>query len=520
MAGNPIFYEFCKYIDRTIFSEENIGNVVALVVDKTFINRFCDMQKVSEKSLMLAAKASLWPSYGNKYDILRIKGILAIQLYATTFMRDSAYVSAKNYRDRLVEILSWDMDSLQSWMKEYQDRYWSELYGWCDRHGFTIAKSYPKPVSGRYVQYPIQQAERVFTEEELLHFACYFNDSKLSSGEDISEESFWRIISKDTLRMYAHCSHAINILYTYSKDGYSQIYNYYLRWDGSFKYMYDQVKRIAPTRLDNLYMDEALSHIDIRDEDFNVTNRIDVEDLTIFRLNGLYTFKRDGFILFKKNDIYENYWEETRFLQEEEEGIAIRFIGNGRNYARCCPVIKRTHDIEIYSIKGSTSNPDLYTEKKFYFLEGGLKIARMKYILGGAPLLRINRATKYWIDGIAYETTKSNALIIIPDDEGHHYIKFPSQPKLEFSITKTRLKKHVWNDTYSKWNIKKENNSWESVSTETGVVGLDFSCMIHNQKRTDKPISSWAQIHVFGKKNIETDNIVVKLLRHTRNGYI
>ena len=515
MATTLLFKQFCDYVDNTIFSEENMGAVVAFVIDKNYIERFCEVNGTTERELMLAVKDSLWSSYLSP-SLQQIKGILAIQLYAASKRANSNGLTSVNYRDRLVQVLDWDIELLQDWMVNNQDRYWKKLYDWCDEKGFIIAKSYPKYGAGRYVQYPTQQAERVFTEEELLYIACYFYDSKLSPGEDISEKSFWKIIDKFRLCRYANSSHAKNILYSneYCKDGYIQIYNYFLRWDGTYKSLSDYKKRSISAQLDDLYIDEDFSNIEIRDEMFNITNRIGINELTINKIKGLYKFKREGFILFKRNDIYDNYWEETRFLSGQEEGIAIRFVGSGRNYVSGIPFF-RSSNIEIYKVNVDNAKPELYTEEKYYFLEGGLKIARMQYILGAAPLLRVNKPTKFWIDGVVNEAKGDSTLFRLPLEVGHHYIKFPNQPKLEFTIVEPIVKEHIWSDKYNKWKINRKDGLWESIEIDEGIIGLDFSCM--HGKSTDKynPLSSWANFYVFGKER-PCNNIVIKLLNQTK----
>ena len=512
MATTSLFNKFCDYVDKTIFSEENMGGVVAFVVDKNYMERFCDIYETTERELMLAVKGSLWTSYLSP-SLQQIKGILAIQLYAASKRANSNGITSVNYRDRLVQVLDWDIDLLQDWMVNNQDRYWKKLYDWCDKQGFIIAKSYPKYGAGRYVQYPTQQAERVFTEEELLYLACYFNDSKLSPGEDISEGSFWKVIDKYKLYKYANSPHARNILYSndYCKDGYTQIYNYYLRWDGTYKSLIDYKKKTASARLDDLYMDGDFSHIEVRNEKFYITSRIDINELTINRLKGIYKFKREGFILFKQNDIYENYWEETRYLQGEQEGIAIRFIGHGRIYVSGSPIF-RTSNIEIYKVSVNNAKSELYTEEKYYCLEGGLKVGRMQYVHGAAPLLRVNKETKFWIDGTANEAKGDSSLFRLPLEVGHHYIKFPNQPKLELTIVNPTVQDHIWSDKYFKWRINRKDESWESTNIDKGVVGLNFSSMIGKISEQVSPLSSWANYHVFGKR-LPSNNIIINLLK-------
>jgi hypothetical protein len=57
MATTSLFSKFCEYVDKTIFSEENMGGVVAFVVDKNYIDRFCETNGTTERELMLAEKA-------------------------------------------------------------------------------------------------------------------------------------------------------------------------------------------------------------------------------------------------------------------------------------------------------------------------------------------------------------------------------------------------------------------------------------------------------------------------------
>ena len=40
MQGD-IFKAFCRYVDERIFSKENMGSYVALVVDQSFVDDFC-----------------------------------------------------------------------------------------------------------------------------------------------------------------------------------------------------------------------------------------------------------------------------------------------------------------------------------------------------------------------------------------------------------------------------------------------------------------------------------------------
>lgn len=122
-----IFNTFCRYVDKEIFSEENIGSYVAFVIDQAFIKQFCRTYSISEYELMSSVKACIF-----QRDILSIKGIIAIQLYAASKRAYSDGITARDYRDRLAQVLNWDIKEVQKWFQDYQEQSWELLYQWCD----------------------------------------------------------------------------------------------------------------------------------------------------------------------------------------------------------------------------------------------------------------------------------------------------------------------------------------------------------------------------------------------------
>lgn len=104
MMEESLFLKFCKYVDKTIFSKENVGETVAFIVDQTFIDDFCKEAGVKEDVLLSEVRARHYSVY-SRNDILSIKGIIAIQLYAATKRDDSDEMTERNYRDRFVQLL-------------------------------------------------------------------------------------------------------------------------------------------------------------------------------------------------------------------------------------------------------------------------------------------------------------------------------------------------------------------------------------------------------------------------------
>ena len=524
MSSIQLFSKFCQFIDERIFSEDNIGSSVAFVVDKALINEFCKRNGVDEHELMHAVRYNL---YSYSRNITHIKGILAIQLYAASKRANSGGITVKNYRDRLSQVLlDWDMNDLQRWMEDHQELYWETFYDWCDSHFFFVAKCKRKTGAGRYVQYPIMQSQCVFTEEDLKYIACAFVDYDLLPGEDISETDFWRVLDRYSLISYfkTRHSHEVRDNSRSDEDFKRQIFNYYLRWDGEYKLGYNSaVKRQTAKEADEfIYLTDDFSKLQFRNSNLKLTKEIDVSKLTYSHISRLFSFKHKGLILFKKDDIYDNYWQECRYLDEndeediKEEGIALVFTNqcNHRIIYKSELLIKRYANISIYRVKYSYSTSDLYAEKRFYSLEGGLKIGRNSYLLGAGPSLVVTRKSRFWIDGKPNDASKDETFDLSGLDTGTHSIRFPNYKRIEFEIVRHDALHPQWLDSYNKWNIDLEGSLWESVNIDNGIVGLDYTSIPQNIQSGLKGsvLNRWGMMHVFGTIQQNETNNVIKVL--------
>lgn len=524
MSSIQLFSKFCQFIDERIFSEDNIGSSVAFVVDKALINEFCKRNGVDEHELMHAVRYNL---YSYSRNITHIKGILAIQLYAASKRANSGGITVKNYRDRLSQVLlDWDMNDLQRWMEDHQELYWETFYDWCDSHFFFVAKCKRKTGAGRYVQYPIMQSQCVFTEEDLKYIACAFVDYDLLPGEDISETDFWRVLDRYSLISYfkTRHSHEVRDNSRSDEDYKRQIFNYYLRWDGEYKLGYNSaVKRQTAKEADEfIYLTDDFSKLQFRNSNLKLTKEIDVSKLTYSHISRLFSFKHKGLILFKKDDIYDNYWQECRYLDEndeediKEEGIALVFTNqcNHRIIYKSELLIKRYANISIYRVKYSYTTSDLYAEKRFYSLEGGLKIGRNSYLLGAGPSLVVTRKSRFWIDGKPNDASKDETFDLSGLDTGTHSIRFPNYKRIEFEIVRHDALHPQWLDSYNKWNIDLEGSLWESVNIDNGIVGLDYTSIPQNIQSGLKGsvLNRWSMMHVFGTIQQNETNNVIKVL--------
>ena len=523
-----LFTQFCEYVDETIFPKENGGETVAFIVDQAFIDDFCKKYETSEKLLLREVRLNLFRTQYPSH--LHIKGILAIQLYAATKREDSGGITEKNYRDRLSQVLDWDIQDLQAWMAENQETYWSRLYTWCDQNDLRIAKCRPKTGPGRYVQFPVQQAARAFTQKDLKAIAYHFVQKKLQPNEDISERDFWRIMNRSRLPYYIHTNHGKRLVDVrdYLDDAYTQVYNFFLRWDGDYLDIDRNRSAKVSSEQHFLYLSED-GFLDVRDKDMRLEKHIGWDSLTISSLGSLYTFKRSQWILFRKNNDYEGYWEETRYLEQRveneqtvyDDGMAVVFTGRRSVYSDSIndPFSGRIpvyvgKGFRIYRFQYSHSLGHLYTEKRFFELEDGLKIGRMQYLLGGAPILSMSRDSRFWIDGEAPATkAKDGRLNLNFLPAGTHDIKFPGFKKLEFSIVSPEVSAPSWDESYNRWTFSSKDKKWLSARSEDGVVGLDYSTF-RFKKRTengDRVLTRWADLHLTGRRSNDS-NIALKIL--------
>lgn len=520
-----IFRAFCKFVDERIFPEENMGTYVAFVVDQSFIDEFCKIHSLTESDLMLAVRSSL---YSYRRDNLYVKGVIAIQLFAASKRANDGIITEKNYRDRLSQVLRWDIDALQSWMVDYQEYVWKTLYDWCDSHYFQITKCKSRTGTGRYVQYPVKQALRVFTEEDLRYIARCFVDSKLSPDEDIQKKDFQKIIGKNDIQRYIQTNHGrLVIKNSISEDDYyDQVFNFFLRWNGDYKEKRDKVKNVVKNGAEQLYLylPNDFQFLEMRNTNLTLIKKFNLETTSYDILSKSYNFKQKGIILFKHDDVYDNYWQEVRFLEGQEEGLVICYHQiDSLLYCRLSQyLIYRNKFIQIFKIKYDNITRNFYGETRPYKLYGGLKIGRQTYLHGAAPTLILDQPIRVWIDGISYgegevkDKIPLNNLIV-----GHHYIKIPNFKKLEFEIVKASADKGVWLNTYSKWQINNVEKSWENCKCEIGIVGLDFSSIPQDKTYLDvPPLRRWTNMLTYGHHYINETNVTLRILKEQNNGRI
>lgn len=525
---NDLFKIFCSYVDNHIFSRENMGSYVSLVVDQTFVDDFCKENHTTEEELMCEVRKTLWNFHR---DHLTIKGIVAIQLFAATKRANKDGLTVGNYRDRLSQVLHWDINDLQQWMVVYQEDIWLSLYQWCDNNYFQITKCKLRTGKGRYVQFPVHQALRVFTDEDFLYIAKIFVDNNLYPGEDITQKEFWKVIKRRSLSNYLETRHAKEVIInsTSEEDYLSQIYNFYLRWSGKYKLREKVVHTDSLLNSVYIYLVEDLASIEFRDENLQLLRKISLDEMKFSDIQICFHFKRKGILLFKKDDVYDDRWQEVRYIDaaeyeysegSEKYGIAVCFkneISFSLEYKmRHCEILLENRNIIVYKVKRRFSTEEFFTEKRIYELYGGFKIGRNTYLQGALPILRLFRPSMVWIDGRVVNEGGINGDYSLNNlMPGSHYIKLPNVKRIMIDVVEASVSALEWQNSYNKWNIGKQPAIWQSEKLDHGIVGLDFSSISDSEAAINECITRrWAKALVFGQFHEKENNIVINLIKN------
>lgn len=521
MNNDCIFTQFCKYVDETIFSDEKKGEVVAFIVDQTYINDFCNAHHIKEQELLNRARAYL---HRVIFDTLYVRGMIAIQVYAATKRANSDGITEKNYNNRLVELLFYDINELQRWYAQYQDELWRRFYSWCDLNDFRISrKCYPTSGPGCYRQYPLQEARRVFTTEALLNFARVFVDNGLTPEDDFSYNAFWEIISKRELETSVDSANAKRIFNNDEcwDDAKQQVYNFFLRWDGEYRVAkYSEKKEKVSSRGNTLYLSQDLDYVDIRD----VNNKI-VATYPIFSLryqaltnsaNHIVASKK-GVFLFKLDKDYQ-VWEGTRFVESGEEGIAMVFPESPIAYGfRNCELLLQCPKVKLYKITEETAPEFCFTERKTCYLMGGLKVGRNQYFVGGAPFLVREELEQVRVDKepIRGDDIRINLSYLAA---GTHTISIPGRKSIKFELVEPEVGMMEWNIKFAKWDIAKKEGHWYSSRIEEGVSGMDFTAICQSkymQRAEESTLKAWAEI--YAGRDVQSHNKVVRTIKNIRD---
>ena len=522
MGTDCAFLKFCHYVDETIFSEENRGDVVRFVVDDEFMMRFCQKSGVSESDVMKEASRR---AYVVDQDILEIKGFLAIQTYAACKRSSGEGYSERNFRVQLSRLLGWDMNAeLQPWMVKFQEDMWGQLFQWCDENDYVLPTCSRRSGVGRYTQYPLRQTRGVFTTEELRYIARAFVDNGLHPDDDLAYEELWEEIRWEELSKYMYSCHARQ-LYTrpdFWTDAQHQIYGYFNRWDGTYLQRkcdgYVRKETEATGRM--LYMDEELEWLFVADKNMNHPQPYRLRDLTqdicLHRMGC-----RKQWIAFRRDNVYGG-WQEVHRLEQGEEGRVLIW----ENWANVPPNgVMPLHNYKwcnVYRVAPTDGCwESLYTSVRPYQLVGGLRINRDSYLLGGAPVLRIEGTLSFWVDNERKEDVMGD-YDLNHLREGQHTIRIRGFKPIIINILAVTYSIVASDAAAGGWQISRRHGkvAWDYDGAQGGVRGLDFTSAVIKQGwmsyGIERPVlETWARLH-HGLTAERSDNITINTLKNIR----
>lgn len=521
MATESIFYQFCTYVDEQIFPFENKGEVIAFIVDQTFIDDFCKEKHTTENELLADARSRRYAIARNAF---LTKGMIALQVFAATKRANSDGITERNYRDRLDDLLFHDIGELQRWMSDCQDTMWKTFYDWCDANGFRVSrKCKPGYGTGRYVQYPLQEAFRVFTTEALLNFARAFVDNHLTPEDDLSYNTFWDIISWRSLSRYIDSNNASRIYFnpSYTEDAQQQIYNFFLRWDGEYRIRNgsEAKKRVASSG-NIVYLSADYDALEIREENGKLLSTFALTSLryqALVNTKNRIPIRRQGIFLFKWDGIYQ-IWQECHYLEEGESGIALVFPDetNWSYSFLACPVLVTCPKLRIYRLSPDSTPHFLLTERKTCYLEGGLKVGRDTYLAGAAPFLVREQNEQVRIDKELIDVAE-NRINLRGLDIGEHVINVPGRKPIRFEIVAPFVHSPQWGANYQKWDIDAKKAAWGMAQIENGVSGMDFSPICREFMNGDERTVSRAWAETYLGHSSHRPNTALKTLQNIRD---
>ena len=526
------YSEFCKYIKDTFFNDSMKGSYVSLIIDDKFINDACRSLGAKKQTLIESIRDFMYHHLRDNLenDNTLALGIIAIQLYTAYIRGDEA--GNKGYRTALANLLGvYGVEAIKDWMEWNQEQVWNSFYKWCNKNDFQVYHTDSSYGPWRYVRYILDSAKNTLNQRDLKTFGYDFVQHGLTPDEEMSEDDFWRALGGRSELAYCnwHTPRSNNILCSHLNDKsiFTQVYSYfYFHWDGSYTEPYTtRVRRVANLSEYSLYLSTEKNCLDVRDGSFNKIFKIELNKSFDKAIKTYYREKRKGVIVFKPSDDYNNYWEETRYIDNGDEGLAL--IRNDRyasrySYLKVIGIYANWKLVEIKRTRLGLTNEFFASEEKPFVLEGGLKVDFHQYLKGGEPMIKVIRETKFWIDGEPFDCDEPNEYILTLD-VGKHIIKFLGYSPVAITIVDQKIKTSEWLDSYTKWEVDKKEcfvrpEKLSESNSDESFVGLDFSKLLEVEQVSLPTTTRWIMAHQGKGFDNEPNPIIKQIKKINANG--
>ena len=517
---------FSRYVIDTFLTDDKKGEFASLLIDDQFMESAANKIETSRDNLLNNLCLELFNRYNNPdRDADSIVAIVALQLYAASKCEADGEYSANAYNPRLCEIINCDISYLQSWYRDHQEKVWEKFYEWCSNREFVVRKCQSRFYKNRFIQYPIELAKYLLNREDLKYIASVFNKYKLQPFENIFYSDFWNII--DIRFDFRQLNNRIPKVFEsvlVDTGNYdiirSQIYNYYIVWDGEYTDSYEaRCKKAKSKELFQIHLSQKNDtyRLDVRKEEGSKITNIQIDSNFCQELSKYYSYKRDGIIIFQRDrDGDLNYWDEIRFIgNKNESGLAVVSNNSQRTKFYGASPVFHFRNIIIYEFKYNDLTKEFYSsEEQIFELIGGLRITRMAYIVGGDPILRIQKDCTYLMNGKTQSIEKGEHHLALP--EGEYSFKFPKSREFKITMLPPSNKSILWSEAFCKWEINKRGKRWTPTNIEEGIVGLNFEpCSKTNGPQSK--LKCWAKMH--RKEKLDSENNISLRLLNNLNRY-
>ena len=228
--------------------------------------------------------------------------------------------------------------------------------------------------------------------------------------------------------------------------------------------------------------------------------------------------RQKGLFLFKWDDLYQ-VWQECRFLEEGESGIALVFPDETYAYYafRSCEVLVTCPKLRVYKLTPDNTPLSCLTEKKTCYLEGGLKVSKDTYLAGAAPYLVREQNEQARIDKELLDSTdvKLSLNNLAP---GPHTITIPGRKPIRFELVAPSAHWPQWDSKFQKWDVGTKQPVWGTAQIENGVSGMDLSpiCQTKYLSGEEGPATqAWAE--TFLGKELNHTNTALRTLKNIRD---
>lgn len=523
------YTKFCQYIKDKLFNDSMKGSYVSLVIDDKFINEACRVIGVNKNTLYSAVKTFMWHDIWNgmQGNPTLSFGIVALQLYTAYLRGDNA--GSNGYRPALAELLGVDdVSIIAEWLDLHQEKVWDILYDWCEKNDFQIYRTESSYGPWRYIRYILDCASNTLNQNDLKRFGYDFYIHGVTANEELSEVDFWRALGGkgEIANNQWHTKRCNSILLENLGNDhvFDQIYSYFCyHWDG--KYIIPSFSKNHKERTNSkylLFLSTDKLKLDVREDDnkvFEIGLNKPFEDA----LTHYYRFKRDGIIVFKPSEFYEDYWEETRYIDNGDEGLAL--IRKNKIYEYYHLNIIGSYGVwKLVTLKKGqnySTREFFSSEVKPYKLDGGLKLGYHKYMEGGDPILKVIRDSKFWVDGESIEGQSSDEYFL-DFKKGRHIIKFKGYSPIIIQVIACKEEPVQWKKEYSHWQANRKEGYVKPMPCTYNLdygsfIGLNFYGMLGDIQPSMPIVKRWILAHQ-GKGLANENNIIIKQLKEANYG--